>query len=83
MPGFSIETNPLCNIVYGDVPMSVTGGIFDIQLVHAACLCLCSQTKLVVCGRGATLCDLLGCIHHLKVNTTQFTQKITVISNGF
>ena len=47
MPSFSIETNPLCNIVCGGVPMSVMGGVFDTQLMHAAWLCLCSQTKLV------------------------------------
>ena len=47
MPSFSIETNPLCNIVCGGVPMSVMGGVFDTQLMHAAWLCLCFQTKLV------------------------------------
>ena len=33
--------------------------------------------------RGATICDLLGCIPHLKVNTTQLTQNSTVITNRF
>ena len=40
MPVFSIETDPLCNKVYGGVPMSVMGGVFDIQLMHAAWLCV-------------------------------------------
>ena len=65
--------------------MSVKGGVVDIQLMHVARLCLCSHTKLawVPFGEGSHTLDLLGCIPHLKVNTTQFTQKITVISNGF
>jgi hypothetical protein len=45
--GFSIETNLMCNTVCGDVPMSVMGGVFYTQLMHAIWLYLCSQTKLV------------------------------------
>ena len=48
MPSFSIETNPLCSIVCGGVPMSVMGGVFDTQLMHAAWLCLCSQMAMAV-----------------------------------
>ena len=85
MPSFSIETNPLCNIVCGGVPMSVMGGVFDTQLMHAAWLCLCSQTKLVCVpfGKWTTLCDFLGRNAHLEVHTTWVTQKVTVVFNKF
>ena len=65
--------------------MSVKGGVFDIQLMHAAWLCLCSHTELlcVPFGEGGHNLRPAGCIPHLKVNNTQCTQKCTVISNRF
>jgi hypothetical protein len=74
--GFAIETNPLCNNVYGGVPMSVTGNVFDTQLLRCLLLgCVCVfKLNLYACHleRGATCFDLMGCSPHLKVNTSQF-----------
>jgi len=48
LDGFTgVATNSLYNMVCGGVPMSVMGGVFDTQLMYAAWLCLCFQTKLV------------------------------------